>query len=108
MLRDGLFENQTIENFRAVSEPKVQGTMNLDTVTREMCLSSLDWFVVFSSVSCGRGNAGQANYGFANSVMERLCEKRVADNLPGKMIIISFACSTLSLIGKNKKIFDKV
>ena len=40
-------------------------------------------FVVFSSVSCGRGNAGQANYGYANSVMERLVEARNADGLHG-------------------------
>nr|KAG5704186.1 hypothetical protein BaRGS_009716 [Batillaria attramentaria] len=83
VLRDGLMENQTVENFRAVSDPKVQGTANLDTVTRQLCKDSLDWFVAFSSVSCGRGNAGQANYGFANSVMERICEKRTADGLPG-------------------------
>lgn len=36
-------------------------------------------FVVFSSVSCGRGNAGQTNYGMANSVMERICERRKQD-----------------------------
>ena len=45
-----------------------------------------DWFVVFSSVSSGRGNAGQSNYGFANSAMERICEKRVEDSLPGLAI----------------------
>ena len=72
-----------MQNFQTVSSPKVQGTINLDAVTRDTCKDSLDWFVTFSSVSCGRGNAGQANYGFANSVMERICEKRVADGLPG-------------------------
>ena len=40
-------------------------------------------FVVFSSVSCGRGNAGQTNYGYANSVMERVVEARNADGLHG-------------------------
>lgn len=39
-------------------------------------------FVIFSSVSCGRGNAGQANYGFSNSVMERICEWRKKLGLP--------------------------
>lgn len=39
--------------------------------------------MAFSSVSCGRGNAGQTNYGFANSTMERICEKRRHDGLPG-------------------------
>lgn len=38
--------------------------------------------MVFSSVSCGRGNPGQSNYGLANSGMERLCEARQADGLP--------------------------
>lgn len=46
----------------------------------------LKHFVVFSSVSCGRGNAGQTNYGFANSVMERVIEKRHRDGLPGKAV----------------------
>ena len=76
-------ENQTTANFIQVAEPKVEGTVNLDTACREMCESSLDWFVAFSSVSCGRGNAGQANYGFANSVMERVCEQRHRDGLAG-------------------------
>lgn len=39
--------------------------------------------MVFSSVSCGRGNPGQSNYGLANSAMERLVERRQADGLPG-------------------------
>ncbi|XP_050392804.2 fatty acid synthase [Patella vulgata] len=86
VLRDGFIENQTVENFQKVCEPKVKGTANLDKVSRELCKDSLDWFVVFSSVSCGRGNAGQANYGFANSFMERICECRKADGLPGLAI----------------------
>ena len=79
-------DNQSAEQFQQVADPKVTGTMNLDAVTRQICRASLDWFVVFSSVSCGRGNAGQANYGFANSVMERICEQRRLDNLPGLAI----------------------
>lgn len=83
VLRDGLMENQTTEQFLQVAEPKVDGTINLDKACRELCASSLHWFVAFSSVSCGRGNAGQANYGFANSVMERVCEQRCHDGMPG-------------------------
>lgn len=51
-------------------------------MTRRLC-PDLSFFVAFSSVSCGRGNAGQSNYGFANSAMERVCEKRRHDGLPG-------------------------
>ncbi|KAF9794029.1 hypothetical protein SFRURICE_010512 [Spodoptera frugiperda] len=39
-------------------------------------------FVIFSSVSCGRGNAGQTNYGYSNSVMERICEDRKSAGFP--------------------------
>lgn len=46
----------------------------------------LKYFVIFSSVSCGRGNAGQSNYGMANSVMERIIEHRHRDGLPAKAI----------------------
>lgn len=63
-------------------KPKVTGTKNLDVVSRKHC-PELDYFVVFSSVSCGRGNAGQVNYGFANSTMERICEARQEIGLPG-------------------------
>jgi len=66
---------------------KVVGTQNLDVATRELCSDTLDWFVVFSSVSCGRGNAGQANYGYANSTMERICERRCSDGLPGRFLL---------------------
>jgi len=55
--------------------------------TRELCSSTLDWFVMFSSVACGRGNAGQANYGYANSAMERICELRRSDGLPGRFLL---------------------
>ncbi|XP_060839445.1 fatty acid synthase-like isoform X1 [Rhopalosiphum padi] len=85
VLRDAFLENQTPQDFEIVSKPKVTGTKNLDTVTRKSC-PELDHFVVFSSVSCGRGNAGQTNYGFANSVMERICEARQEAGLPGLAI----------------------
>ena len=87
VLKDGLFENQTIEAFQAVSKPKYHGTIYLDQLTRNREVAKdLHWFVVFSSVSSGRGNAGQANYGFANSAMERICEERVKSGLPGLAI----------------------
>lgn len=60
----------------------VAATRALDAATRELA-PELEYFVVFSSVSCGRGNPGQSNYGFANSAMERIVEQRQADGLPG-------------------------
>ncbi|XP_026523135.1 fatty acid synthase [Notechis scutatus] len=85
VLKDAMLENQTPELFYEVNKPKYSGTLNLDQVTRQRC-PKLDHFVAFSSVSCGRGNAGQSNYGFANSTMERICEQRRHDGLPGLAI----------------------
>ncbi|KAM3843635.1 fatty acid synthase [Vipera latastei] len=85
VLKDAMLENQTAELFCEVNKPKYSGTLNLDQVTRQRC-PKLDHFVAFSSVSCGRGNAGQSNYGFANSTMERICEQRRHDGLPGLAI----------------------
>ncbi|KAB0796701.1 hypothetical protein PPYR_10762 [Photinus pyralis] len=85
VLRDSMIMNMSKDDFKVACLPKVQATKYLDAATRALA-PYLDHFVVFSSISCGRGNAGQANYGFANSVMERICESRQADNLPGLAI----------------------
>ncbi|XP_075726203.1 fatty acid synthase [Rhipicephalus microplus] len=81
VLRDALIDNQSKEMYEEVCKPKVLVTQRLNDVSRERC-PSLDHFVVFSSLASGRGNAGQTNYGYANSVMERVCERRVEDGLP--------------------------
>lgn len=80
------------DDFDAVCRPKVIGTLNLDKITRKSCKECLDWFIVFSSIASGRGNAGQSNYGFANSVMERICEDRKENGFPGKFCIIILSC----------------
>ncbi|XP_039292597.1 fatty acid synthase-like [Nilaparvata lugens] len=85
VLGDALMENQTVDNFETVCRPKIYATKCLDAVSRRLC-PDLDYFVAFSSVSSGRGNAGQTNYGFANSAMERICETRRESGLPGLAI----------------------
>lgn len=81
-LRDNIFENQTPEKFAESFAPKVLATRYLDELSRKIC-DKLEYFIVFSSASCGRGNPGQTNYGMANSIMERIIEKRVSDNIAG-------------------------
>ncbi|XP_011305442.1 fatty acid synthase [Fopius arisanus] len=85
VLKDNLFENQTAETFEESFKAKAWSTKNLDKLSRRLC-PKLRHFVVFSSVSCGRGNVGQTNYGMSNSVMERVCERRAADGLPALAI----------------------
>jgi len=78
VLEDGLFENQTGDKFQKVCAPKFDGLANLDLLTRLKRIE-LNHFVAFSSFSAGRGNAGQTNYGYANSAMERIIEQRMRD-----------------------------
>uniref|UniRef100_A0A1A9WBK1 Uncharacterized protein n=1 Tax=Glossina brevipalpis TaxID=37001 RepID=A0A1A9WBK1_9MUSC len=85
ILQDAIFLNQTKEKFVKCFNPKAVATKYLDEVSRVMC-PKLEYFVVFSSVSCGRGNAGQTNYGMANSVMERIIEDRLRNGFPAKAI----------------------
>lgn len=82
---DNLFENQTENDFNLVAGPKAVATYLLDKLSRKLC-PVLKYFVVFSSISCGYGNAGQSNYGYANSTMERICESRKRCNLPALAI----------------------
>ena len=85
VLKDAFMENQSASEYTAVYNPKAAATIALDTASRTLC-PELDYFVAFSSVSCGRGNAGQSNYGLANSVLERVCELRQQSGLPGLAI----------------------
>ncbi|XP_025160326.1 fatty acid synthase-like [Harpegnathos saltator] len=85
VLKDSLFKNQTAESFEVSFKPKAMATKTMDELSRKMC-PNLQHFVVFSSFSCGRGAAGITNYGMANSIMERICERRVQDGLPGMAI----------------------
>lgn len=84
-LSDAILENQTVESFEQCLATKSTATKCLDEVSRRHC-RNLHHFVVFSSVSCGLGNAGQSNYGMANSVMERIMEERAKEGLPAKAI----------------------
>lgn len=85
VLRDAILENQTVDKFLESLGPKAIATKHLDELSRKMC-PLLRQFVIFSSVSCGRGNAGQSNYGMANSIMERIIEQRHKDGLPAKAV----------------------
>ncbi|KAL2715897.1 fatty acid synthase-like [Vespula squamosa] len=56
-LKDSIYRNQTPQTFEEPFIGKAWATKCLDETTRKLC-PDLRHFVVFSSVSCGRGNAG--------------------------------------------------
>jgi len=85
ILKDSIFENQDATNFAECMAPKATATKYLDELSRILC-PVLQYFVVFSSLSCGRGVAAQSNYGMSNSAMERIIEQRHNDGFPAKTI----------------------
>lgn len=67
VLRDGLHEGKTAEDFEEVLRPKAGGVVHLDAATRE---DYLRFFVAFSSLSGIVGNSGQTDYAFANAFVD--------------------------------------
>jgi malonyl CoA-acyl carrier protein transacylase len=84
----GVVDNRRIlehqwELFAKVFAPKVSGTWNLHHLTQDL---ALDFFVLFSSISCILGSAGTANYAAANAFLDAMAHYRASLNLPGLSI----------------------
>ncbi|WP_395787551.1 SDR family NAD(P)-dependent oxidoreductase [Aquimonas sp.] len=73
VLRDAYVLQKSREDLQAVLAAKLQGCINLDRATRR---DALDLFVLFSSVAAVFGNAGQADYAFANRFLDGFAERR--------------------------------
>ena len=73
VLHDSALEQMTYDQMMCVLRPKVDGTRYLDEIFRN---DPLDFFVLFSSLSCVFGNSGQSNYAAANMYMISLAAQR--------------------------------
>ncbi|MCP4347732.1 MAG: type I polyketide synthase [Desulfobacterales bacterium] len=83
LLDDGILLQQNWDRFKKVMAPKLEGTWNLHTLTRD---TELDFFVCFSSAASLLGSPGQGNYAAANAFMDALAHHRRAMKLPGLSI----------------------
>ncbi|KAI8628041.1 polyketide synthase [Xylariaceae sp. FL1651] len=73
ILNDNKFSDMTIEEWHRALSVKVSGTWNLwDTLISKSTDSSLDFFVMLSSMAATIGNPGQANYAAGNSYQDVL------------------------------------
>ncbi|KAB2100109.1 Hybrid PKS-NRPS synthetase [Alternaria gaisen] len=63
VMDDCLFHKLQLASFNRVVEPKVVGSMILDKIFHDV---DLDFFIMFSSISCIVGNRGQSSYSAAN------------------------------------------
>jgi acyl carrier protein/short-subunit dehydrogenase len=80
---DGLLTDLTWPRFETALLPKVQGTRQLDRLSRSF---DLDHFVLFSSTASVLGAAGQANYAAGNAFLDAVAAERRASGLPALSI----------------------
>lgn len=83
VLDDGMALQLTPERFARVLAPKIAGAWNLHTLTRS---TSLDFFILFSSIASLFGTPGQSNHAAANAFLDALAHYRQAQGLPGVSI----------------------
>lgn len=84
-LKEHTFPNHNVEDYEEVFATLVKPSMNMDKVSRISC-PELDYFILLSSLTSGRGYRGQEPYGMAYSVLESLCQKRKRESLPALAI----------------------
>ncbi|PVI01490.1 KR-domain-containing protein, partial [Periconia macrospinosa] len=73
VLRDGLFEAMSHDDFHAVLKPKVQGTWNL----HHLLPRYMDFFLILSSTGGVFGSRGQSNYAAASTYQDAFAKYRV-------------------------------
>jgi acyl transferase domain-containing protein/acyl carrier protein len=83
VLDDDLISRMNYERFDYVMAPKTKGAINLYSILKD---ASLDFFLLFSSVSSLIGNPGQANYVAANSFLDTFSSYMRSKGIPATTI----------------------
>lgn len=94
---DKMAKNIIEEDLRKVLDVKIEGIKNLGYIFKNR---EHRFFVAFSSIVSLIGNPGQSLYSAANSFMDRYCEKRTKDSLPGLSINLG-AIGGCGMIGRD-------
>lgn len=82
-LDDGSLLSLNRQKLWKVMAPKIQGTLNLQSIVKTM---NLDFFICFSSIASFIGSKGQINYAMANGFLDGFMELRREHNNPGLSI----------------------
>ncbi|BAH06470.1 type I polyketide synthase [Clostridium kluyveri] len=92
--------DKSIDTVNSVIEPKVQGAVITDYVTRK---EPLKFFVMLSSVSSSKKiwSAGLGDYAAANSFLSTYSFHRASENAPGKTIALNYSLWAKTGMGAN-------
>ena len=105
LLRDAIFEQMTLDDWRDGLRPKLDGTWNLHTEFSQP--GSLDFFVMLSSVSGVIGIASQTNYAAGGSYEDALARWRQARGLPCVSIDLG-PISDIGYVAKEAKVAERL
>lgn len=105
LLRDAIFEQMTLDNWRSGIRPKLYGTWNLHTEFSQP--ASLDFFVMLSSVSGVVGIASQSNYAAGGSYEDAVARWRQSRGLPGVAIDLG-PISDIGYVSTSAKVAERL
>lgn len=91
VLEDTPVTTMNIDKLEKVLRPKIQGSINLDDLFAD---TSLNFFILFSSVAAVVGNKGQSNYSAANAFMCSLATRRRRRGLAASVIYLGAIVGT--------------
>ncbi|TVY84046.1 Polyketide synthase-nonribosomal peptide synthetase [Lachnellula suecica] len=102
VLRDTSFSTMSYNDLQTVLMPKVEGTRYLDEI---LSANTLDFFILFSSLTAVLGNGGQANYSAANMFISSLAAQRRKRGLAASVMNVSgiFGVGYLSRVDDTKQ-----
>lgn len=81
VVSDSIFENLTYDSFKAVTDPKVTGTINLHEATLNQ---PLEFFTMTSSIVTMIGTASQGSYCAGNAFQDAFARHRHSLGLPAQ------------------------
>lgn len=91
----------SFENWKTSVEPKIVGAMNLHSVLS----STLDFFIMTSSVSGILGTPGQSNYAAANSYLDSLARHRLAAKNAATSVVLPMVLG-VGVVAENAELED--
>ncbi|CAK3945292.1 Polyketide synthase-nonribosomal peptide synthetase [Lecanosticta acicola] len=105
VLRDRLFLDMQASDMTEVLAPKVDGSLHL---SEEFQDPTLDFFILFSTLSCVIGNAGQSNYDAASLYQVMLAKRRRQQGLPACVMEIGAVADVGYVAERGQALFDKL
>ncbi|KAL8847079.1 MAG: hypothetical protein Q9221_007866 [Calogaya cf. arnoldii] len=104
VLKDGIYEQMTFDQWSACVAPKVQGAWSLHKALKD---APLDFFVMTSSISAVLGNPGQSNYCAANGFLDALAWHRNVKGLPATSLALPMVLD-VGVVAENEDIEDSL